>query len=100
MANVMDLLADWRVLTKENKNISMLYMAYHLFLFATSVLTPGAIFLMILGAITLAYPALSLPMMLAVSVAPVALFVLVCLKAQSETQVCVTCMLVSILQTL
>lgn len=53
----------------------------------SSILTPGTIFLMILGAINLAYPEIDLWVALLVNVIPVAIMVLLCFKAKGDTQV-------------
>lgn len=88
MANILDLLLDTRIVTKNNSSISKLYMVYQFFLFVTSVLTPGTIFLMILGATKLAYPTINLTFLLVANLVPVVLFVLACLFGKSEFQVC------------
>lgn len=58
MANIIDLLKDWRNVTKKNENISKLYILYQMFLMMCSILTPGTIFLMIVGAVNMAFPAI------------------------------------------
>jgi chitin synthase len=56
-------------------------------LMVSSILTPGTIFLMVLGAINLAYPEIELWMALLVNAIPVAIMVLLCFKAKGDTQV-------------
>jgi len=53
----------------------------------SSILTPGTIFLMILGAINLAYPEVDLWVALLINIVPVAIMVLLCFKAKPDTQV-------------
>ncbi|GFR97723.1 LOW QUALITY PROTEIN: chitin synthase, partial [Elysia marginata] len=55
----------------------------------TGLVTPATIFLLILGAITTAYPEIPLYGALLLNVLPVAIFVMLCLKATSKTQVSV-----------
>ncbi|WAR10040.1 CHS2-like protein [Mya arenaria] len=67
-------MGDWRNIVKINENMSLLYMAYQLLLFCSSLLTPATVFLLITGALNTAFPAFDLinslvcnavPMMLA-----------------------------------
>ena len=87
MANVIDLLTDWRRIVKRNQNISTLYMAYQLLFFASSVLTPGTIFLMILGAIIVGFPSVPPWLALTLNVIPVGCFMLSCIFTRPKTQV-------------
>jgi len=54
----------------------------------SSILTPGTIFLMILGAINMAYPQLSLYWALVLNLVPIAVFILLCFVTESNIQVC------------
>jgi len=87
MANILDLLLDFKNVTKRNNDISMLYVAYQMLLMVSSILTPGTIFLMILGAINMAYPQLSLYWALVLNLVPVGIFIVLCYVAKSDTQV-------------
>jgi len=53
----------------------------------SSILTPGTIFLMVLGAINLAYPTIDLWVALLMNALPVSIMVVLCFKAKSDTQV-------------
>ncbi|XP_053386699.1 chitin synthase chs-2-like [Mercenaria mercenaria] len=86
MANIMDLLTDWKSVTKKNPEITLAYIFYQGLLMVSSILTPGTIFLMVLGAINLAYPAIELWVALIVNVIPVAVMILLCFKAKTDTQ--------------
>ncbi|XP_048773867.2 chitin synthase chs-1-like isoform X2 [Ostrea edulis] len=86
MANILDLLMDWRNVTRNNEDISMLYILYQMFLMACSILTPGTIFLMILGAISMAFPAIPPSAGMIINLAPVMGMVILCFIAKSETQ--------------
>nr|WPA93971.1 chitin synthase 1 [Cacopsylla chinensis] len=50
MANIMDLLMDYKKTIKINDNISMPYIWYQVMLMAGTILGPGTIFLMLVGA--------------------------------------------------
>ncbi|KAL3854141.1 hypothetical protein ACJMK2_013419, partial [Sinanodonta woodiana] len=86
MANILDLLMDWKNVTRKNDDISTLYIAYQMLLMISTILTPGTIFLMILGAISIAYPQLPLYGSMIINIIPVALFILFCYIAKSDTQ--------------
>nr|KAG5714884.1 hypothetical protein BaRGS_000372 [Batillaria attramentaria] len=86
MANIMDLLQSWQHLIKINENMSVLYMIYQLLLFVSSLLTPATIFLLIVGAINTAFPEIDLMQALFLNLAPVLLFLVVCLTARSKIQ--------------
>ena len=87
MANILDLLMDWKNVTARNNDISMLYIAYQMLLMVSSILTPGTIFLLILGAISLAYPELPLYGSMLLNLIPVALFILLTFVAKGNHQV-------------
>lgn len=57
------------------------------FLFVSSILTPGTIFLLIFGAINTAYPELPLYVAMLLNFAPVLVFIILCFVARSEIQV-------------
>lgn len=87
MANILDLLMDYKSVTKKNPDISMLYIAYQMGLMVSSVLTPGTIFLMIISALNMAYPDLSLYMSLLINLIPIVIYVALIFFAKSEIQV-------------
>ncbi|CAC5377819.1 CHS1 [Mytilus coruscus] len=86
MANILDLLTDCRATVTQNQSISTLYMAYQLFLFISSLLTPGTIFLMIVSAIIVGFPSVPPWLSLILNLIPVGLFMLSCIFTKSETQ--------------
>ncbi|XP_012937132.1 chitin synthase chs-2 [Aplysia californica] len=86
MANVLDLLESWRKVTRKNEDISLLYIAYQTGMMASSILTPGTIFMLIVGAITTAYPEIPLFGSLILNLIPVIIFVALVFMAQSNTQ--------------
>lgn len=87
MANILDLLLDYKNVKRRNPDISMLYIAYQTLLMVSSILTPGTIFLMIIGAINLAFPALNLYWCLLINIIPIVIFLLLIFFAKSDTQV-------------
>lgn len=87
MANILDLLMDYKNVTRRNPDISMLYIIYQMFLMVSSILTPGTIFLMIISALNLAYPDLTLYASLLINVIPIVIFVLLIYMANSQIQV-------------
>ncbi|XP_076459247.1 chitin synthase chs-1-like isoform X2 [Babylonia areolata] len=86
MANIMDLLQSWKDVTKRNQDISMLYIVYQGALMASTILTPGTIFLLVVGALTAAFPDIPLFASLLLNLIPVAVFVLLCFVAKTQTQ--------------
>ncbi|KAL8565048.1 hypothetical protein ACOMHN_003424 [Nucella lapillus] len=87
MANIIDLLGDWKNTTANNQDISVLYIIYQLALLASGIITPGTIFLLIVGAISNATQD-SIPLWagLMLNGIPIILFVVLCFKANSATQ--------------
>ena len=55
MLNVIDLISDWSDVVSRNDDISSPYMFYQLFNLVGSVIGPGSIFLMLIGAFSLAF---------------------------------------------
>ncbi|KAK3611790.1 hypothetical protein CHS0354_014142 [Potamilus streckersoni] len=86
MANILDLLLDWKHVIKQNPDISTIYIFYQAFLMFSSILTPGTIFLMLVGAIHTAYSAIDLWVVLLINLLPLVVFVILCFNAKSETQ--------------
>ncbi|XP_067687552.1 chitin synthase chs-2-like [Haliotis asinina] len=87
IANMIDLLSGWRHLTKLNKNISSLFLIYEAALMVCLLLTPGTIFLLIIGAINVAFPGIPLYGALIFNLIPVGVFIAVCLYTQAKTQI-------------
>ena len=87
MANLLDLLKNGNRVRKINQNFSLLYIFYHLCLFISSILTPGAIFLLIMGAILTAFPAIEPWLALLLNLLPVAIFIISIFLAKEDTQV-------------
>ncbi|CAK1549970.1 unnamed protein product [Leptosia nina] len=85
MANIFDLLADAKHTVNANDNISMLYIAYQIMLMFGTVLGPGTIFLMMIGAIN-AITGMSNMNALILNAVPVLTFIIVCMTCKSDIQ--------------
>lgn len=85
MANIFDLLSDWKRTVKVNDNISTLYVMYQLLLMGGTILGPGTIFLMLVGAMN-AITGMSNTRALVINLIPIAIFLVVCMTRKSETQ--------------
>lgn len=85
MANILDLLQDAKHIVKVNDNISSLYIFYQIVLMVGTVIGPGTIFLMLVGAFVTAF---GLPQWTAFmyNLIPIAIFVLACVFFDSNTQ--------------
>ncbi|CAH1795045.1 unnamed protein product [Owenia fusiformis] len=90
LANILDLLMSAKQTTKMNDNISWLYMAYQGALFGSSILGPGTVFLVIVGALQNLITAPGQPpdniISISINAALVVGFTMVCLTLKSETQ--------------
>ncbi|XP_052747628.1 chitin synthase chs-2-like [Galleria mellonella] len=88
MANILDLLVDSKHTVKVNDNISTLYILYQILLMVGTVLGPGTIFLMMVGAMN-AITGMSNINALMLNLVPIAIFIFVCMTCKSETQLTV-----------
>ncbi|GFR70591.1 chitin synthase [Elysia marginata] len=93
MANILDLLSSWRLLIQTNENFSALYVLYQLLLFASSLLTPATIFLLIVGAFNTAFQQVDLVEALFINLSPVLLFLILCFLTKSKVQLAVASVL-------
>ncbi|XP_026327265.1 chitin synthase chs-2-like [Hyposmocoma kahamanoa] len=85
MANIFDLLADSKHTIKVNDNISMLYICYQFMLMVGTVLGPGTIFLMMVGAMN-AITGMSNGNALLINLIPLTVFLVVCMTCKSKIQ--------------
>ncbi|XP_076089023.1 chitin synthase chs-1-like [Mytilus galloprovincialis] len=86
MANILDVLLSWNEIRKTNTSMSIPYIGYHWFLFISTLLTPGSIFLLILGAIIISFTWITPLITLILNVIPVSVFMLMCLYASTQRQ--------------
>lgn len=88
MANILDLLQSWRQTIHKNENISFLYIVYQAAILVSSILGTGTIFLMIVGALVVAVDgAISNWTSFLINLVPLVFYIIICYKAQTETQV-------------
>ncbi|EYC16675.1 hypothetical protein Y032_0033g2779 [Ancylostoma ceylanicum] len=85
IANIIDLLKDYKNVVRVNESISIWYIIYQMVMLVSSILGPGTIFLMIVGAISISFNIDTNWSLLIVSV-PVVTFCIVCLVAKPEKQ--------------
>ncbi|KAI6189337.1 Chitin synthase [Aphelenchoides fujianensis] len=89
MANVIDLLRDYKNVVAVNESISIWYIRqekdelYQLLMLISSILGPGTIFLMIVGAISISFE-IDTKISLAIVTIPVVLFCVICLILFAE----------------
>ncbi|XP_054706710.1 chitin synthase chs-2-like [Uloborus diversus] len=86
MANIMDLLVNYKKTVECNDNISALYISYQLMLMVGTILGPGTIFLMLVGAMVSAFGISNWYSFLA-NLVPIAFFILLCFLAKNDTQI-------------
>ena len=86
MANIMDLLGDYKRTIKINDNISLPYIFYQSMLMGGTILGPGTIFLMLVGAFVAAFRIDNWTSFI-YNLVPILLFMFVCFVAKSEIQV-------------
>ncbi|XP_063977240.1 chitin synthase chs-2 isoform X2 [Diachasmimorpha longicaudata] len=85
MANIMDLLMDSKRTIKINDNISMPYISYQILLMGGTILGPGTIFLMLVGAFVAAFKIDNWTSFY-YNIFPILLFMVVCFTCKSSVQ--------------
>lgn len=83
MANIMDLLGDYKRTVAVNENISRLYIVYQAMLMVGTILSPGTIFLMVVGALNTVMGFTS-DMALAINIIPILSFAILCFFAKKN----------------
>ncbi|XP_046581084.1 chitin synthase-like [Haliotis rubra] len=86
MINVLDLIMSWKTTTRNNSDISILYIIYQLGLFVSSVVTPGTVFMLIVGALSSSFQSITLTTSFLINLAPLVIFVILCFKTSTKTQ--------------
>jgi chitin synthase len=92
IANIADLLSDYRNVIKNNDDISFPYIIYQIMNMVGTILGPGSIFLMLVGAFNVAFKISNFESLL-VNTIIVLIFVLVCAFCKSDHQVMVAMVL-------
>ncbi|XP_015519549.2 chitin synthase chs-2 isoform X2 [Neodiprion lecontei] len=85
MANIMDLLMDYKRTIKVNDNISLPYISYQILLMGGTILGPGTIFLMLVGAFVAAFQIDNWTSFY-YNIIPILLFMVICFTCKSNVQ--------------
>ncbi|TMS32858.1 hypothetical protein L596_000656 [Steinernema carpocapsae] len=88
IANIIDLLKDYKNVVSVNESISIWYIIYQCIMLISSILGPGTIFLMVVGAISISFNIDTTIALICVSL-PVAFFCTVCLIGKPDKQLLV-----------
>ncbi|UYV62604.1 chs1 [Cordylochernes scorpioides] len=88
MANIMDLLMDYKRTVAINDNISVPYIIYQTMLMVGTILGPGTIFLMLVGAMVAAFK-ISNWYSFYYNIIPILLFMAICFIAKNDIQILV-----------
>ncbi|XP_076671619.1 hyaluronan synthase-like protein kkv isoform X1 [Andrena cerasifolii] len=86
IANIMDLLMDAKRTIKINDNISLPYISYQILLMGGTILGPGTIFLMLVGAFVAAFKIDNWTSFY-YNIIPILLFMIICFTCKSSIQV-------------
>ena len=86
--NIADLIGDYKTVVKNNDDISYFYISYQVLLFVSTIIGPGSIVLMLIGAFSLAF-GLSNVDSLIFNIVIVGAYVLTCLFLKSDWQLMV-----------
>lgn len=92
IANIMDLLMDAKRTIKINDNISLPYISYQILLMGGTILGPGTIFLMLVGAFVAAFKIDNWTSFY-YNIIPILLFMLVCFTCKANIQVALAALL-------
>ncbi|XP_047473988.1 chitin synthase chs-2-like isoform X2 [Penaeus chinensis] len=95
MANIMDLLQDSRKTIEVNDNISLPYISYQTMLMAGTILGPGTIFLMLVGAFVAAFR-VSNWLSFQYNIYPIVFFMLACFLLKSNHQISIAYVLTAV----
>lgn len=95
LANIIDLLASWRVTTKINDNISSLFVFYQFVLLASSLLGIGTVTLMITGSFN-AVLKISMVEAYVVALVPIVLYAIICMKCSNDIQITTAAVLTTV----
>ncbi|XP_076762627.1 hyaluronan synthase-like protein kkv isoform X3 [Xylocopa sonorina] len=92
IANIMDLLMDAKKTIKINDNISLPYISYQILLMGGTILGPGTIFLMLVGAFVAAFKIDNWTSFY-YNIIPILLFMLICFTCKANIQVMIAALL-------
>lgn len=86
LANIVDLLGDWKNTVRLNDNISTPYILYQFFLLVSTILGPATVLLMMAGAFTVVCKTTVLESY-AISLVPAIALIIVCMYAKPSAQI-------------
>ncbi|XP_019206504.1 chitin synthase chs-2 [Oreochromis niloticus] len=92
MANVVDLLGSTKIITKRNQSISKAFMFYQLFGMISSIMGPSTICLLVSGSLTFVLN-INSAAALVISVIPPAIYLGLCFRLKSDTQIIIAAIL-------
>ena len=87
IANIFDLVREYKKTVRVNDNISMPYIGYQVMLLVGTIIGPGTIFLMLVGAFVAAFK-ISNWVAFGYNLIPILVYMFVCLNMPSKYQVC------------
>jgi chitin synthase len=99
MANIMDLLGDYKRTVECNNDISKPYIIYQAMLMVGTILSPGTIFLMVVGAMNTVL-GLDSNICLASNIVPILVFSIVCMVVKKNDHIIFLAMILSTLYAL
>ena len=85
IANIFDLIRDYKKTVRVNDNISMPYIGYQVMLMVGTIIGPGTIFLMLVGAFVAAFK-ISNWVAFGYNLIPILVYMFVCLNLPSKYQ--------------
>lgn len=88
LANICDLLGDWKNTVRLNDNISTPYVLYQFLLLVSTVLGPATVLLMMAGAFTVVFKTTIIESY-AISLIPAIFFIVICIFTKPTTQITV-----------
>jgi chitin synthase len=86
LANVMDLLGDYKRVIRNNDDISIFYIVYQIMMLIGTVLGPGSIFIMLAGSFGAAFGLDNWTSFL-LNLIPLMFFIIACLTAKTDHQI-------------
>ena len=88
LANILDLLTDYKRVIRNNNDMSIFYILYQVMIMIGTVLGPGSIFIMLAGSFATAFEIANWTSFV-VNMVPLVLFVVICLTTKTDTQIMV-----------
>lgn len=86
LANILDLLSDYKRVIRNNDDISIFYIVYQVMMMIGTVLGPGSIFIMLAGSFGAAF-GLDNWTSFVINLVPLVFFIVACLVAKSDHQI-------------